>query len=56
MNINKEDLVAREGRKNAMREPVQVYLAPADRKLLRDVAAVAGVSGAEILRRGLRRR
>lgn len=38
-----------------MREPVQVYLTVNDRKLLREVAAQAGVSGAEILRRGLRR-
>jgi hypothetical protein len=38
-----------------VREPVQVYLARGDRKLLREVAAAAGVSGAEILRRGLRR-
>jgi hypothetical protein len=38
-----------------VREPVQVYLARSDRKLLREVAAAAGVSGAEILRRGLRR-
>lgn len=39
----------------AVREPVQVYLTAADRKLLREVAAAAGVSGAEVLRRGLRR-
>lgn len=38
-----------------MREPVQVYLTAGDRKLLRDIAAASGVSGAEILRRGLRR-
>lgn len=41
--------------KRALREPVQVYLTPADRKLLREVAEVAGISGAEVLRRGLRR-
>lgn len=41
--------------KSRVREPVQVYLTGADRKLLRDVAVAAGVSGAEILRRGLRR-
>lgn len=40
---------------SAVREPVQVYLAAPERKLLREAAAVAGVSGAEILRRGLRR-
>ena len=39
----------------AVREPVQVYLSAPDRKLLREVAAAAGVSGAEVLRRGLRR-
>lgn len=38
-----------------VREPVQVYLAANERKLLREVAAAAGVSGAEVLRRGLRR-
>lgn len=38
-----------------VREPVQVYLTAGDRALLRNVAAAAGVSGAEILRRGLRR-
>jgi hypothetical protein len=45
------------GRKkgDAVREPVQVYLTVTDRKLLREVAVAAGVSGAEVLRRGLRR-
>lgn len=38
-----------------MREPVQVYLTVSDRKLLREVAIASGVSGAEVLRRGLRR-
>lgn len=38
-----------------VRAPVQVYLAAGERKLLREVAAAAGVSGAEVLRRGLRR-
>lgn len=46
--------MARDNRK-AVREPVQVYLTAGDRKLLREVAVAAGVSGAEILRRGLRR-
>lgn len=41
--------------KSRVREPVQVYLTTSDRKLLREVAAVAGVSAAEVLRRGLRR-
>jgi hypothetical protein len=36
-------------------EPVQVYLTATDRRLLREVATAAGVSGAEVLRRGLRR-
>jgi hypothetical protein len=42
-------------KKSAVREPVQVYLTTSDRKLLREVAVAAGVSGAEVLRRGLRR-
>ena len=41
--------------KGKVREPVQVYLTLSDRKLLREVASAAGVSGAEVLRRGLRR-
>lgn len=41
--------------KAKLREPVQVYLTLQDRKLLKEVAAAAGVSGAEVLRRGLRR-
>ena len=38
-----------------VREPFQVYLDPADRSLLDDVADRTGLSRAEILRRGLRR-
>ncbi len=38
-----------------MREPVQVYLDPADRDLLEQVVRATGLSRAEILRRGLRR-
>lgn len=38
-----------------IREPVQVYLDPADRSLLEEVAERTGLSRAEILRRGLRR-
>lgn len=41
--------------KGKVREPVQVYLTLRDRQLLKEVAAAAGVSGAEVLRRGLRR-
>ena len=41
--------------KGKVREPVQVYLTLQDRQLLKEVAAAAGVSGAEVLRRGLRR-
>lgn len=41
--------------KRRVTEPVQVYLTGGDRKLLREVAVAAGVSGAEVLRRGLRR-
>src|SRR2546422_5186488 len=44
-----------QNKKGRVREPVQVYLTATDRKLLREVAAAAGVSGAEVLRRGLRR-
>lgn len=47
--------MAGDGKKRAVREPVQVYLTSGDRKLLREVALAAGVSGAEVLRRGLRR-
>jgi hypothetical protein len=42
-------------RKTRVREPVQVYLDPADRTLLEEVAVRTGLSRAEILRRGLRR-
>ena len=47
--------MSRDRGKSSVREPVQVYLTAGDRKLLREVAASAGVSGAEVLRRGLRR-
>ena len=36
------------------KEPVQVYLEPDDRSLLDRVAKAAGISRAEVLRRGLR--
>jgi hypothetical protein len=39
----------------AVREPVQVYLTKQDRALLDRVAKKAGLSRAEVLRRGLRR-
>ena len=38
----------------AVREPVQVYLDPDDRKLLDALARSTGLSRAEILRRGIR--
>lgn len=38
----------------AVREPVQVYLDPGDRKLLDALAQATGLSRAEILRRGIR--
>jgi hypothetical protein len=38
----------------AVREPVQVYLAPDDRDLLNRLAEETGLSKAEILRRGVR--
>ncbi len=47
--------MAADDSKMKVREPVQVYLTSSDRKLLREVAAAAGLSGAEVLRRGLRR-
>ena len=47
--------MAERDKKRVVREPVQVYLTATDRKLLREVAVAAGVSGAEVLRRGLRR-
>jgi hypothetical protein len=37
-----------------VREPVQVYLDPADRDLLEQVASATGLARAEVLRRGLR--
>jgi hypothetical protein len=42
-------------RDSAVREPIQVYLATPDRKLLDRVAEKAGISRAEVLRRGIRR-
>ena len=39
---------------NAVREPVQVYLASDDRDLLNRLAEETGLSKAEILRRGVR--
>src|SRR5438128_1593620 len=39
----------------AVREPVQVYLVASDRALLDRVAKKAGLSRAEVLRRGVRR-
>ena len=41
-------------RGSRVREPVQVYLDPADRALLEKVARRTGLPRAEILRRGLR--
>ncbi len=39
---------------HAVREPVQVYLAPDDNDLLVRLAAESGLSKAEVLRRGVR--
>ncbi len=39
---------------DAVRDPVQVYLAPDDRKLLDSLAKATGLSRAEVLRRGIR--
>lgn len=38
----------------AVREPIQVYLGPDERRLLDELATAAGVSRAEVLRRGIR--
>lgn len=42
-------------KRRLVREPVQVYLAPDDKELLEELARRAGVSQAEVLRRGIRR-
>ena len=47
--------MAHDSSKSTVREPVQVYLTPQDRNLLKEVAVACGISGAEVLRRGLRR-
>jgi hypothetical protein len=44
----------RKSHRRVVREPVQVYLAPDDRKLLDALAHATGLSRAEILRRGIR--
>lgn len=41
-------------RRKRVREPIQVYLAGEERALLDQLAGEAGVSRAEVLRRGLR--
>jgi Ribbon-helix-helix protein, copG family len=41
--------------RRSVREPIQVYLDPADRELLDAIAARSGLSRAEVLRRGIRR-
>ncbi len=46
--------MARQRSPRVVREPVQVYLAPDDRKLLEQLVHTTGLSRAEILRRGLR--
>ena len=38
----------------AVREPVQVYLAPEDSELLNRMSSESGLSKAEVLRRGVR--
>lgn len=47
-------MAKRDKKLNAVREPVQVYLESPDRALLDQLAEKAGVSRAEVLRRGLR--
>lgn len=46
--------MARKSRSPRVREPVQVYLDPADRELLEEAARRTGLPRAEVLRRGLR--
>jgi hypothetical protein len=41
-------------KQDSVREPIQVYLTQADRELLDRASAAAGLSRAEVLRRGLR--
>lgn len=42
-------------KRRVVREPVQVYLAPEDKRLLEELALRTGSSQAEVLRRGIRR-
>lgn len=42
-------------RSSRVREPIQVYLDPDERRVLDDLAQETGLSRAEILRRGLKR-
>ena len=41
-------------KKKTVREPIQVYLTPDERSMLDEAALTAGLSRAEVLRRGLR--
>ncbi len=41
-------------KRKSVREPIQVYLTPDERSLLDTAALTAGLSRAEVLRRGLR--
>jgi hypothetical protein len=47
--------MSRSEKPGRVRQPVQVYLDRGDKELLDEVARKAGLSRAEILRRGLRR-
>ena len=47
--------MAKSSKKPVVKEPVQVYLTAPDRLLLDRVAKTAGLSRAEVLRRGLKR-
>jgi Arc/MetJ-type ribon-helix-helix transcriptional regulator len=40
---------------NSLRDPIQVYLTPTERRWLDELAAALGVSRSEVLRRGVRR-
>jgi len=47
-------MAKRKPSRHVVREPVQVYLAADDRKLLDSLARATGLSRAEVLRRGIR--
>jgi len=46
--------MAKSPNRGRVREPIQAYLDPADRRLLEDIVRRTGLPRAEIVRRGLR--